>query len=108
MVLLVRKHSGMQLSVNHITSHPYLTFLNSIVETLLNELSRIGPGNLTIASLTAGIDSYGLGKLYESGKVKRMIGSYVGENKVCSYLPCITIITLRLSFLLEVMLSPEF
>ncbi|KAL7506849.1 hypothetical protein ACHAXN_004174 [Cyclotella atomus] len=50
-------------------------------ETLLNELSRDGPGNLTIASLTAGIDSYGLGKLYESGKVKRMIGSYVGENK---------------------------
>ena len=51
-------------------------------ETLLNELSRDGPYNLTIASLTAGIDSYGLGKLYESGKVKRMIGSYVGENKV--------------------------
>jgi acyl CoA:acetate/3-ketoacid CoA transferase alpha subunit len=52
------------------------------LETLLNELSKDGPGNLTIASLTAGIDSYGLGKLYESGKVKRMIGSYVGENKV--------------------------
>lgn len=51
------------------------------LETLLNELSRDGPGNLTIASLTAGIDAYGLGTLYESGKVKRMIGSYVGENK---------------------------
>jgi acyl CoA:acetate/3-ketoacid CoA transferase alpha subunit len=45
-------------------------------------LAERGPDKLTIASLTAGIDSFGLGRLYESGKVKRMIGSYVGENKV--------------------------
>lgn len=55
-------------------------------ETLLNALASSGPDNLTIASLTAGIDSYGLGRLFESGKVKRMIGSYVGENKAGAFL----------------------
>jgi hypothetical protein len=55
-----------------------------IPETLLNALSSHigGPSNLTVASLTAGVDSFGLGRLFEAGKVKRMISSYVGENKV--------------------------
>ena len=58
--------------------------LGGIPETLLNELSSQddGPTNLTVASLTAGVDSFGLGRLFEAGKVKRMISSYVGENKV--------------------------
>ena len=53
-------------------------------ETLLNALSsqNDGPSSLTVASLTAGVDSFGLGRLFEAGKVKRMISSYVGENKV--------------------------
>mmetsp|Transcript_19140 Transcript_19140/g.41448 ORF Transcript_19140/g.41448 Transcript_19140/m.41448 type:complete len:345 (-) Transcript_19140:222-1256(-) len=57
--------------------------LGGIPETLLNALStkKDGPTNLTVASLTAGVDSIGLGKLFEAGKVKRMISSYVGENK---------------------------
>ena len=57
--------------------------LGGIPETLLNELSsqHDGPTELTVASLTAGVDSFGLGRLFESGKVKRMISSYVGENK---------------------------
>ena len=57
--------------------------LGGIPETLLNELSsqHDGPTDLTVASLTAGVDSFGLGRLFESGKVKRMISSYVGENK---------------------------
>lgn len=57
-----------------------------IPETLLNALSsqEDGPTNLTVASLTAGVDSFGLGRLFEAGKVKRMISSYVGENKVRS------------------------
>jgi acyl CoA:acetate/3-ketoacid CoA transferase alpha subunit len=59
-----------------------LITIHSVTETLLNALAERGPDKLTIASLTAGIDSFGLGRLYESGKVKRMIGSYVGENKV--------------------------
>ncbi|KAL7543461.1 hypothetical protein ACHAXR_012749 [Thalassiosira sp. AJA248-18] len=57
--------------------------LGGIPETLLNALSsqEDGPSNLTVASLTAGVDSFGLGRLFEAGKVKRMISSYVGENK---------------------------
>ena len=58
--------------------------LGGIPETLLNALStwEDGPSNLTVASLTAGVDSFGLGRLFEAGKVKRVISSYVGENKV--------------------------
>lgn len=57
--------------------------LGGTPETLLNTLSawEDGPSNLTVASLTAGVDGFGLGKLFECGKVKRMIASYVGENK---------------------------
>ena len=62
--------------------------LGGIPETLLNEISSQddGPTNLTVISLTAGVDSFGLGRLFEAGKVKRMISSYVGENKVCGYM----------------------
>ena len=58
--------------------------LGGIPETLLNEISfqENGPTSLTVISLTAGVDSFGLGRLFEAGKVKRMISSYVGENKV--------------------------
>ena len=53
-------------------------------ETLLNEISRMDDTkvkNLTIASLTGGVDGYGIGKLIDNGQVKRLISSYVGENK---------------------------
>ncbi|GKY97766.1 hypothetical protein MPSEU_000734800 [Mayamaea pseudoterrestris] len=53
-------------------------------ETLLNELatsSETNAKNLTVASLTGGVDGFALGKLIESGKVKRLMSSYVGENK---------------------------
>ena len=52
-------------------------------ETLLNELSasHSNAKNLTVASLTGGVDGFALGKLIESGKVKRLMSSYVGENK---------------------------
>ena len=66
-----------------------------MAETLLNALASSGPDNLTIASLTAGIDSYGLGRLFESGKVKRMIGSYVGENKASALLSFYAVSTCR-------------
>jgi len=57
--------------------------LGGVPETLLNSLSswENGPRELTIASLTAGVDGFGLGRLFEAGKVKRVISSYVGENK---------------------------
>jgi 3-oxoacid CoA-transferase len=51
-------------------------------ETLLNTISRSKTAkNLTIASLTGGVDGFGIGKLIEAGMVKRLISSYVGENK---------------------------
>ena len=59
--------------------------LGGIPETLLNELARTDDdkaSNLTIASLTAGVDGFGLGKLFAAGKVKRIIASYVGENNL--------------------------
>ena len=61
--------------------------LGGTPETLLNSLSTWdnGPSGLTLASLTAGVDGFGLGRVFEAGKVKRMISSYVGENKVVYY-----------------------
>ena len=54
-----------------------------IPETLINELARMkNVDGLTAISNNAGIDGFGLGVLLESGQVKRMISSYVGENKV--------------------------
>jgi 3-oxoacid CoA-transferase len=53
-------------------------------ETLLNELATshdTNAKNLTIASLTGGVDGFALGKLLEWGKLKRLMSSYVGENK---------------------------
>jgi len=51
-------------------------------ETLLYELSKHKDAkNLTIASLTAGVDNHGIGWLLEANKVQRLISSYVGENK---------------------------
>jgi 3-oxoacid CoA-transferase len=51
-------------------------------ETLLQELSVTeSASDLTVASLTGGVDGFGIGVLLEAGKVKRLISSYVGENK---------------------------
>lgn len=51
-------------------------------ETLLEELAKSKhASNLTVASLTAGVDGQGIGLLLEANKVKRLISSYVGENK---------------------------
>jgi 3-oxoacid CoA-transferase len=56
--------------------------LGGIPETLLNEISRTESAkDLTIVSLTAGVDGFGIGRLLEANKVKRLISSYVGENK---------------------------
>eukprot|EP00565_Helicotheca_tamesis_P001150 CAMPEP_0185723240 /NCGR_PEP_ID=MMETSP1171-20130828/148_1 /TAXON_ID=374046 /ORGANISM="Helicotheca tamensis, Strain CCMP826" /LENGTH=549 /DNA_ID=CAMNT_0028390909 /DNA_START=154 /DNA_END=1803 /DNA_ORIENTATION=- len=59
--------------------------LGGVPESLLNTLSStefdLDVQDLTVASLTAGVDGFGLGRLFESGRVKRMISSYVGENK---------------------------
>jgi 3-oxoacid CoA-transferase len=51
-------------------------------ETLLQELAKAPRASeLTVASLTGGVDGKGIGLLLEANKVKRLISSYVGENK---------------------------
>ena len=52
-----------------------------IPERLLDALRDSGVKNLTFASNNAGIDNEGIGKLLRTRQVKKMIASYVGENK---------------------------
>jgi 3-oxoacid CoA-transferase subunit A len=55
--------------------------LSGIPERLIDAIEASGVAGLTIASNNAGIDGVGLGKLLRSRQVKKMISSYVGENK---------------------------
>jgi len=55
--------------------------LCGIPERLIDAVQASGIKNLTIASNNAGIDNEGLGKLLRTRQVKKMISSYVGENK---------------------------
>ncbi|MDE0879338.1 MAG: CoA transferase subunit A [Sphingomonas bacterium] len=55
--------------------------LSGIPERLIDAIRDAGTKNLTIASNNAGIDGEGLGKLLRTHQVKKMISSYVGENK---------------------------
>ncbi|MFL6733336.1 MAG: CoA transferase subunit A [Sphingomicrobium sp.] len=55
--------------------------LCGIPERLIDAIVASGVKELTIASNNAGIDNEGLGKLLRSRQVKKMISSYVGENK---------------------------
>src|SRR3974390_3011384 len=56
--------------------------LCGIPETLIIAIRDSGVKNLTIVSNNAGIDGAGLGLLVETRQVKKMISSYVGENKL--------------------------
>jgi 3-oxoacid CoA-transferase subunit A len=56
--------------------------LCGIPETLILSIRESGVKNLTIVSNNAGVDGAGLGLLLESKQVKKMISSYVGENKL--------------------------
>ncbi|SMF74575.1 CoA transferase subunit A [Allosphingosinicella indica] len=55
--------------------------LCGIPERLIDAIQRSGVKDLTIASNNAGIDNEGLGKLLRTRQIKKMISSYVGENK---------------------------
>ena len=55
--------------------------LCGIPERLIDAVRDAGVKNLTIASNNAGIDGEGLGKLLRTKQVRKMISSYVGENK---------------------------
>jgi 3-oxoacid CoA-transferase subunit A len=55
--------------------------LCGIPEALIDALKDSGVKNLTVISNNAGVDGFGLGKLLATRQIKKMISSYVGENK---------------------------
>src|SRR5487761_2435112 len=56
--------------------------LCGIPEQLIAAIRQSGVGGLTVISNNAGIDGAGLGLLLESRQIRKMISSYVGENKL--------------------------
>jgi 3-oxoacid CoA-transferase subunit A len=73
--------------------------LCGIPENLIAALRRKGAKNLTLVSNNAGIDDFGIGILLQSKQVRKMISSYVGENK--------TFEQLALKKEIEVELNPQ-
>jgi 3-oxoacid CoA-transferase subunit A len=55
--------------------------LCGIPEALIDALKNTGVTGLTCISNNAGVDDFGLGKLLHTKQIKKMISSYVGENK---------------------------
>jgi 3-oxoacid CoA-transferase subunit A len=73
--------------------------LCGIPENLIAAVKRKGVKNLTIVSNNAGVDDFGIGLLLQTRQVKKMISTYVGENKLFE--------KLVLSGELEVELNPQ-
>jgi 3-oxoacid CoA-transferase subunit A len=73
--------------------------LCGIPEHCIEAIKQSGVKGLTIVSNNAGVDGFGLGKLMEKGQIKKMISSYVGENKLFA--------ELFLSGKLEVEFNPQ-
>jgi 3-oxoacid CoA-transferase subunit A len=73
--------------------------LCGIPTTLIVALRDLGPRGLTIISNNAGVDGAGLGLLLETKQIRKMISSYVGENKLFE--------TLYLSGELELEFNPQ-
>ena len=67
-------HDGQLLAVGGVG-------LCGIPEALIDALRDSAVKDLTVISNNAGVDGFGLGKLLETRQIKRMISSYVGENK---------------------------
>lgn len=55
--------------------------LCGIPEALIAALRDSGVGGLTVISNNAGVDGFGLGQLLATRQIRKMISSYVGENK---------------------------
>jgi 3-oxoacid CoA-transferase subunit A len=55
--------------------------LCGIPEALIAALRDSGVRDLTVVSNNAGVDGFGLGQLLETRQIRKMISSYVGENK---------------------------
>jgi 3-oxoacid CoA-transferase A subunit len=73
--------------------------LCGLPENLISALVRQGSKSLTCISNNAGVDGFGIAQMLEKGQVKKMISSYVGENKLFE--------ELLLSGRLEVELTPQ-
>jgi 3-oxoacid CoA-transferase subunit A len=73
--------------------------LCGIPENLIAAVRRKGVKDLTVVSNNAGVDNFGIGILLETRQVKKMISTYVGENKLFEQLV--------LSGQLEVELNPQ-
>jgi 3-oxoacid CoA-transferase subunit A len=56
--------------------------LCGIPENLIEAVRRKGVKDLTVISNNAGVSDFGLGRLLETRQIRRVIGTYVGENKV--------------------------
>jgi 3-oxoacid CoA-transferase subunit A len=56
--------------------------LCGIPEALIEGVERSGARNLTVISNNAGVDGIGLGRLLATRQIRKMISSYVGENKL--------------------------
>jgi 3-oxoacid CoA-transferase subunit A len=56
--------------------------LCGIPENLIAALVEKGVRNLTTMSNNAGVDTFGLGRLLQTGQIRKHIGTYVGENKL--------------------------
>ena len=56
--------------------------LCGIPENLIAEIKRKGTRDLTIVSNNCGVDGFGLGILLEDKQIRKMVSSYVGENKL--------------------------
>ncbi|WP_458865333.1 CoA-transferase, partial [Enterococcus faecium] len=55
--------------------------LCGIPEKLILGVRDLGVSGLTVISNNAGVDDFGLGLLLQSRQIRKMISSYVGENK---------------------------
>lgn len=55
--------------------------LCGIPETLIIALRDLGVKDITVISNNAGVDDWGLGLLLQTRQIKKMVSSYVGENK---------------------------
>lgn len=60
--------------------------LCGIPDALIDAIKLAGVKNLTVISNNCGVDGVGLGKLLEARQIKKMISSYVGENKLFAQL----------------------
>lgn len=51
-------------------------------EDLIGELRRLGPKGLTVISNNCGADGFGLWALLANGQIRKMVSSYIGENRL--------------------------